>query len=73
MQTNPSQEILYDVYLGPGELMSLPADVAKQVGPGHWVVSIRPAEEETPVRNHSAFLNSYAPEDEGLYDDCHAG
>ena len=22
---------------------------------------------------HSAFLNSYAPEDEGLYDDCAAG
>ena len=23
----------------------------------------------TVVRNHSAFLNGYAPEDEGLYDD----
>jgi len=23
----------------------------------------------TPIRSHSAFLNSYAPEDEGLYDD----
>ena len=22
------------------------------------------------VRNHNAFLNSYAPEDEGLYDDA---
>jgi hypothetical protein len=22
------------------------------------------------VRNHSAFLNSYAPQDEGLYDDA---
>ncbi len=22
------------------------------------------------IRNHSAFLNGYAPEDEGLYDDC---
>jgi predicted DNA-binding antitoxin AbrB/MazE fold protein len=26
-----------------------------------------------PVRDHSAFLNSYAPEDEGLYDDYSAG
>jgi len=22
------------------------------------------------IRNHSAFLNSYAPQDEGLYDDA---
>jgi hypothetical protein len=25
--------------------------------------------EKTLIRNHSAFLNGYAPEDEGLYDD----
>ncbi len=25
--------------------------------------------EKTVIRNHSAFLNGYAPEDEGLYDD----
>ena len=25
------------------------------------------------VRDHTAFLNSYAPEDEGLYDDYSAG
>jgi hypothetical protein len=25
------------------------------------------------ARDHSAFLNSYAPEDEGLYDDAKAG
>jgi hypothetical protein len=25
---------------------------------------------QTAVRDHSAFLNSYAPEDEGLYDDA---
>lgn len=24
--------------------------------------------EKTVIRNHSAFLNGYAPEDEGLYD-----
>ncbi len=27
---------------------------------------------QTPVRDHSAFLNSYAPQDEGLYDDASA-
>ena len=26
-----------------------------------------------PIRDHSAFLNSYAPEDEGLYDDYSGG
>jgi hypothetical protein len=27
-------------------------------------------ERPTPLRNHSAFLNSYATSDEGLYDDA---
>ena len=27
----------------------------------------------SPVRDHSAFLDSYAPEDEGLYDYCSTG
>lgn len=46
----------------------------------HQVVSIAistPSEEgRSPgelVRDHSAFLNSYVPEDEGLYDDYSAG
>jgi hypothetical protein len=26
-----------------------------------------------PIRDHSAFLSSYSPEDEGLYDDAAAG
>jgi predicted DNA-binding antitoxin AbrB/MazE fold protein len=46
----------------------------------HQVVSlsISAASEQTsspeqPVREHTAFLNSYAPEDEGLYDDYSAG
>jgi hypothetical protein len=26
----------------------------------------------SPLRDHSAFLNSYSPEDEGLYDDASA-
>jgi hypothetical protein len=30
-------------------------------------------EGQAAIRNHSAFLNSYAPQDEGLYDDAAAG
>jgi hypothetical protein len=29
--------------------------------------------EQAVVRDHSAFLNSYAPQDEGLYDDAVTG
>lgn len=43
-------------------------------------ISISTASEKTAVdaeagliRDHSAFLNSYAPEDEGLYDDYSGG
>jgi hypothetical protein len=69
-------EITYDVQLQPGEVLSLPKDAEKVVGPGHWILSIRPASSEGPanqVRDHAPFLNSYAPEDEGLYDDYSAG
>ena len=34
-----------------------------------WIDERRRAQ---PFRNHGAFLNSYAPEDEGLYDDLAA-
>lgn len=76
MGAQPS-ELIYDILLQPGEPLSLPKTAEAIVGPGHWVVSIRPAEEEgaggVALRDHSAFLNSYAPEDEGLYDDYSAG
>jgi len=63
-------EITYDIELQAGESLSLPAAMSKIVGPGHWQVTIKPAQDE--IRVHSAFLNSYAPEDEGLYDDYSA-
>ena len=74
MQSDPA-EITFDVHLQPGEALSLPVSAAEIVGPGHWLVSIRPADDAhaQPVRDHTAFLNSYAPEDEGLYDDYSAG
>jgi hypothetical protein len=67
-------EFVYDVQLQPGEPLSLPRDAAAIVGPGRWLVSIRPANAgDGPIRDHAAFLNSFVPEDEGLYDDYSAG
>jgi len=69
-------EITYDVQLQPGEALRLPASAAGIVGPGHWQVTIKPADPESAngaVRDHMGLLNSYAPEDEGLYDDYPGG
>jgi hypothetical protein len=71
MDSKPT-EFNYDVRLQPGEALSLPKEAAEIIGPGHWFLSIRPAgdtSEREVARNHAAILNSYAPEDEGLYDD----
>jgi hypothetical protein len=67
-------EFTYDVELKPGQPLSLPKEAAQIIGPGHWQVSIRPLEPGAvePARDHSAFLNSYAPEDEGLYNNYSA-
>jgi hypothetical protein len=68
----PATPVTFAVELGPGEKLTLPPSVVNSVGPGHWLVSISPLEDDAtprPVRDHSAFLNGYAPEDEGLYDD----
>ena len=75
MQSRPT-EITYDIHLQPGEVLSLPKDAAEILGPGHWFVSIRPAAIDLAGethRDHIAFLNSYVPDDEGLYDDYSAG
>jgi hypothetical protein len=65
-------EIIYDIHLLPGELLRLPDDAAQILGPGHWQVCIRPKNTDTSIRDHAAFLNSYGPDDEGLYDDYSA-
>jgi hypothetical protein len=62
----------YEVELQTGEKLSLPDSLLDSIGVGRWIVTIQPVVEmsETPsIRNHQAFLNGYAPEDEGLYDD----
>jgi hypothetical protein len=59
------------IELRPGEKLVLPDEIQQQVGPGSWVVTIRPAddgEQAALIRDHRAFLNGYVPEDEGLYD-----
>lgn len=60
------------VELKPGEKLTLPQTLVEKVGPGRWIVTVRPCPEAVvavAVRRHGAFLSGYAPEDEGLYDD----
>lgn len=65
--------LTYEVELKPGEKLTLPAYFINAVDAGRWLITIRPymaaTVPMTSIRSHSAFLNSYAPEDEGLYDD----
>jgi D-lyxose ketol-isomerase len=71
MRSQPVK-LTYEIDLQPGELLALPPELTASIGAGRWQVTIQPVS-PSPVppstRNHDAFLNSYAPEDEGLYDD----
>jgi hypothetical protein len=63
--------LTYEIELRPGEKLALPQAVIDSIGPGRWLINIRPAVPCSPFpsgRDHCAFLNSYVPEDEGLYD-----
>ncbi len=64
-----------EIELQPGEKLCLPESIVSCIGPGHWVITVEPLERNSThssIRNHSAFLSSYVPEDEGLYDDYSA-
>ncbi len=64
--------LTYEVELEPGEQLTLPEWLIDSVASGRWVLIIKPYDaplESPPIRDHSAFLSAYAPEDEGLYDD----
>jgi hypothetical protein len=68
-------EISCAIELRTGEALRLPDEIVQIIGPGRWLVSIRPADHvatNCTIRDHSAFLNSFAPEDEKLYDDYSA-
>ena len=65
-------KLTYKVELLPGEKLTLPASLIESVGEGNWMITIEQLTTTTAsesTRNHDAFLNSYAPSDEGLYDD----
>jgi hypothetical protein len=62
-------QLSYEVELSPGETLALPEPLKGQVGAGRWLITIQPMPKPASIRDHAAFLNSYAPEDEGLYDD----
>jgi hypothetical protein len=64
-------KLSYEIELQPGEPLTVPPELTASVGAGRWLITIQPVPTPSslPTRNHSAFLNSYVPEDEGLYDD----
>ena len=66
--------LTYEIEIQPGETLTLPESLVEQVGAGSWIISIQPKVNQTQeIRNHHAFNNGYAPEDEGLYDDYPIG
>jgi len=70
--SNPSVKLTYEIDLQPGESLALPPELIASIGAGRWLVTIQPLSSPAappPIRSHNAFLHSYAPEDEGLYDD----
>lgn len=71
MKSQPIK-LTYEIDLQPGERLVLPPELTASIGAGRWLVTIQPVSSSLtplPTRNHNAFLKSYAPEDDGLYDD----
>jgi hypothetical protein len=63
------KHLAYEIELQAGEKLSLPSALLDAVGPGHWLITVEPADNGAAIRRHGAFLAGYAAEDEGLYDD----
>ena len=62
--------LTYHIELQPGEQLRLPDALVANVSEGRWLLTVQAANDSfgPPLRSHTAFLNGYAPEDEGLYD-----
>ena len=69
MATSP--KLTWEIDIQPGGTLQLPQSLLESMEPGHWLLTLERVnlERATSMRDHSAFLNGYAPEDEGLYDD----
>ena len=65
--TNEVIQLTYEIELQQGERLTLPEELVASIGPGRWRLIVQPVRRPLS-RSHAAFLNSYAPEDEGLYD-----
>jgi hypothetical protein len=64
-------KITCEIQLNPDEKLTLPPGLIESIGKGRWLITIEQIPASTIpqiTRNHHAFLNSYAVEDEGLYD-----
>jgi hypothetical protein len=61
-------KLAFTVEIEEGEKLIIPDRISQDIGKGKWLITIQP-NSRTAIRTHDAFLNSYVPEDEGLYDD----
>ena len=61
-------QLAFEIELQDGEKLTIPSSIIEGIGKGKWLITIQP-KAETGDRVHDAFLKSYSPEDEGLYDD----
>ena len=72
--TASSTSMTCHIELQPGERLSLPESLIDNIGPGRWTIIVQPdSSTNDAIRDHSAFLRSYSPHDEGLYNDCQRG
>ncbi len=58
--------------MGKAEGLALPDCLVANVGAGRWIVTVQRLDDDEVgwvARDHAAFLNGYAPADDGLYDD----
>ncbi|MEH1868810.1 MAG: hypothetical protein V7K69_27970 [Nostoc sp.] len=68
---NELTTLTYEIELKTGERLNIPESILESITTGRWIITIQQkAEESASTRSHDAFFNGYAPEDEGLYDNC---